>query len=159
MVILGRGYSQYGIEELDFDRGSETRHLLQLHRAIDRGGRGYGNRVFQMTDMLIAHDCGIPLNPINVEAQNQGAAMQGMGQAMYEEFKMDHGKTLNPTLSDYKMPLASDIPDIKLWTSSPRIRMGLSAPRRPRKGPSSACRHPSSRRFTMPRASGSRSSP
>ncbi len=40
--------------------------------------------------------------------------MQGMGQAMYEEFKMDHGKTLNPTLLDYKMPLASDIPNIEV---------------------------------------------
>ncbi len=66
------------------------------------------------TDMLIAHDCGVPLNPVNVEAQNQGAAMQGMGQALYEAFKMDRGKTLNPTLLDYKMPLATDIPNIEV---------------------------------------------
>ncbi len=66
------------------------------------------------THMVIADECGVPLNPINVEAQNQGAAMQGMGQVMYEEFKMDHGKTLNSTLVDYKMPLASDIPNIKV---------------------------------------------
>jgi CO/xanthine dehydrogenase Mo-binding subunit len=54
------------------------------------------------------------LNPINVEAQNQGAAVQGLGQAIYEEFKMDRGKTLNPNLIDYKMPLATDSPQIQV---------------------------------------------
>jgi CO/xanthine dehydrogenase Mo-binding subunit len=49
-----------------------------------------------------------------VEAQNQGAAVQGLGQTLYEEFKMDHGKTLNPNLVDYKMPLAKDISKIEV---------------------------------------------
>ncbi|MCG6881393.1 MAG: xanthine dehydrogenase family protein molybdopterin-binding subunit [Deltaproteobacteria bacterium] len=114
-VILGRGYSDYGIDVLDFEKGigncgtsySFTSQLTEVDVDLETG-------FFKCTDMLIAHDCGVPLNPINVEAQNQGAAMQGMGQAMYEEFKMDHGKTLNPTLLDYKMPLASDIPNIEV---------------------------------------------
>ena len=114
-VILGRGYSDYGIDVLDFEKGigncgtsySFTSQLTEVDVDLETG-------FLKCTDMLIAHDCGIPLNPINVEAQNQGAAMQGMGQAMYEEFKMDHGKTINPTLLDYKMPLASDIPNIKV---------------------------------------------
>jgi len=54
------------------------------------------------------------LNPINVEAQNQGAAVQGLGQTLYEEFKMDKGKTLNPNLIDYKMPLSTDSPRIEV---------------------------------------------
>jgi len=66
------------------------------------------------TNMIIAHDCGKPLNPINVEAQNQGAAVQGLGQTLYEEFKMDKGKTLNPNLIDYKMPLSTDSPRIEV---------------------------------------------
>ena len=65
------------------------------------------------SDMVIAHDCGRPLNPVNVEAQNQGAAVQGMGQALYEQFVMDRGKTLNPSLMDYKMPLSRDVPDVE----------------------------------------------
>jgi CO/xanthine dehydrogenase Mo-binding subunit len=63
-------------------------------------------------DMIIAHDCGKPLNPVNVEAQSQGAAIQGMGQALYEQFVMDHGRTLNANLADYKMPLSLDVPHI-----------------------------------------------
>ncbi len=114
-VILGRGYSDYGIDILDFEKGigncgtsySFTSQLTEVDVDLETG-------FLKCTDMLIAHDCGVPLNPINVEAQNQGAAMQGMGQAMYEVFKMDHGKTLNASLVDYKMPLASDIPNIEV---------------------------------------------
>jgi len=112
-VILGRGYSDYGIDILDFEKGignagtsySFTSQLTEVDVDTETG-------FIRCTDMVIAHDCGRPLNPINVEAQNQGAAMQGVGQALYEEFKMDHGRTLNPTLLDYKMPLAPDTPDI-----------------------------------------------
>jgi 4-hydroxybenzoyl-CoA reductase alpha subunit len=112
-VILGRGYSQYGIEVLDFDKGlgncgtsySFTSQLSAVDVDMETG-------FVKCTDMVIAHDCGKPLNPVNVEAQNQGAAIQGMGQALYEQFVMDHGRTLNANLADYKMPLSLDIPHV-----------------------------------------------
>jgi 4-hydroxybenzoyl-CoA reductase subunit alpha len=114
-VIVGKGYSQYGIEPLDFDRGegnsgtsySFTSQLTGVDVDLETG-------LVKCTDMIIAHDCGRPLNPINVEAQNQGAAVQGLGQTLYEEFKMDQGRTLNPNFVDYKMPLAMDIPKIEV---------------------------------------------
>jgi CO/xanthine dehydrogenase Mo-binding subunit len=37
-----------------------------------------------------------------------------MGQALYEQFVMDHGETLNPNLADYKMPLSLDMPNIEV---------------------------------------------
>jgi CO/xanthine dehydrogenase Mo-binding subunit len=37
-----------------------------------------------------------------------------MGQALYEKFVMDHGKTLNANLADYKMPLSLDSPNIEV---------------------------------------------
>ncbi|MEJ2067036.1 MAG: xanthine dehydrogenase family protein molybdopterin-binding subunit [Deltaproteobacteria bacterium] len=112
-VILGRGYSQYGIEVLDFDKGlgnsgtsySFTSQLTAVDVDMETG-------FVKCTDMVIAHDCGKPLNPVNVEAQSQGAAIQGMGQALYEQFVMDHGRTLNANLADYKMPLSLDVPHI-----------------------------------------------
>jgi 4-hydroxybenzoyl-CoA reductase alpha subunit len=114
-VIVGRGYSQYGIKLYDFDKGlgdsgtsySFTSHLTEVDVDMETG-------FVTCSDMVIAHDCGKPLNPINVEAQNQGGAIQGMGQAIYEEFVMDHGKTLNPNLADYKMPLSLDVPNIEV---------------------------------------------
>jgi 4-hydroxybenzoyl-CoA reductase alpha subunit len=114
-VILGKGYSEYGIEPLDFDRGegnsgtsySFTSQLSEVDVDTETG-------FVKCTNMVLAHDCGKPLNPINVEAQNQGAAVQGLGQTLYEEFKMDKGRTLNPNFVDYKMPLAMDIPRIEV---------------------------------------------
>jgi 4-hydroxybenzoyl-CoA reductase subunit alpha len=114
-VILGKGYSQYGIDPLDFDRGegnagtaySFTSQLSEVDVDLETG-------FVKCTNMIIAHDCGKPLNPINVEAQNQGAAVQGLGQTLYEEFKMEKGKTLNANLIDYKMPLSTDSPRIEV---------------------------------------------
>jgi 4-hydroxybenzoyl-CoA reductase alpha subunit len=114
-VIVGKGYSEYGIEVLDFDRGegnsgtsySFTSQLSEVDVDLETG-------FVKCTDMVIAHDCGRPLNPINVEAQNQGAAVQGLGQTLYEEFKMDRGRTLNPNFVDYKMPLSMDVPRIEV---------------------------------------------
>jgi 4-hydroxybenzoyl-CoA reductase alpha subunit len=114
-VILGRGYSGYGIEELDFDKGignagtsySFTSQLSEVDVDMETG-------FVRCSNMVIAHDCGRPLNPVNVEAQCEGAAVQGMGQALYERFVMDHGKILNANLADYKMPLSTDVPDIEV---------------------------------------------
>lgn len=114
-VILGKGYSQYGIDVLDFDRGAGNAGTAysftsQLSRVRVDTETGF----VKCTDMIIAHDCGKPLNPINVEAQNQGAAVQGLGQTLYEEFRMDRGRTLNSNLADYKMPLSLDSPRIEV---------------------------------------------
>lgn len=114
-VILGKGYSDYGLELYDFDKGlgncgtsySFTSHLSEVDVDMETGS-------VKCTNMIIAHDCGRPLNPINVEAQNQGAAIQGLGQALYEKFEMDHGKTLNPNFADYRMPLSLDVPGIQV---------------------------------------------
>ena len=114
-VIVGKGYSQYGIEVYDFEKGignsgtnySFTSQLTEVDVDIETG-------FVKCTDMIIAHDCGRPLNPVNVEAQSQGGAVQGMGQTLYEKFAMDHGKTLNANLADYKMPLSLDVPNIEV---------------------------------------------
>lgn len=114
-VIVGKGYSQYGLEVYDFEKGignagtsySFTSQLSEVDVDMETG-------FVKCTDMIIAHDCGRPLNPINVEAQNQGAAVQGLGQALYEQFVMDHGETLNPNFADYKMPLSLDVPNIEV---------------------------------------------
>jgi 4-hydroxybenzoyl-CoA reductase subunit alpha len=114
-VIVGKGYSEYGIEVYDFEKGlgncgtsySFTSQLSEVDVDMETG-------FVKCTDMIIAHDCGRPLNPINVEAQNQGAAVQGLGQALYEQFVMERGETLNPNFADYKMPLSLDMPNIEV---------------------------------------------
>ena len=114
-VILGRGYSSYGIEELDFTTGTGnggTSYSFTAQTA--RVGVDMETGKIDVTDFVIAHDAGIPLHPVSVEAQNEGGAIQGLSQAIYEEFIMDNGYTHNHTLLDYKMPRSTDVPDIKV---------------------------------------------
>jgi len=115
-VIIGRGYSTQGISLLglaDFSRGigdigtnySFTAQATEVEVDVETG-------FIRCTDNnVIAHDCGFPLNVQAVETQVQGGSYhQGISAALYEEFKMDRGLTLNANLVDYKRPRANEAP-------------------------------------------------
>ena len=114
-VIMGTGYSDYGIEFLDLTSGvgngacsySFTAHTARVGVDMETGK-------IITTDFTLASDCGRLLSPIQAEGQIEGGAIQGLGQALYEDFIMDRGKTLNPTFLDYKMPHSLDVPNIRL---------------------------------------------
>ena len=58
-------------------------------------------------------DVGFALNPTMVEGQMQGAATQGIGWALSEEYIYDdNGAMKNATLLDYRMPTALDVPPL-----------------------------------------------
>lgn len=60
-----------------------------------------------------AGDCGVAINPQSVEGQVHGSIQMGMGQALYEEMKIaPDGRFINPSLHDYKIPTAMDMPEI-----------------------------------------------
>ena len=57
-------------------------------------------------------DVGKALNPRLVEAQEMGGAMQGIGNALYEEMLFDATGTLqNATLYEYHVPAIADMPE------------------------------------------------
>jgi len=114
-VILGSGYSSYGIGPLDLTSGignGGTSYSFTAQTA--RVGVDMETGKITVTDFTLASDCGRLLSPITAEGQIEGGAIQGLGQTLYEDFIMDRGKTLNPTFLDYKMPLSMDIPNIRL---------------------------------------------
>ncbi len=61
---------------------------------------------------VAAHDVGRAINPLVVEGQIQGGFVQGIGYALTEELVLDGGKVANPTLVDYRIPSALDVPDV-----------------------------------------------
>lgn len=114
-VILGTGYSSYGLEPLDLTTGignGGTSYSFTSQSA--RVGIDMETGKITITDFVIASDCGRLLSPITAEGQIEGGAVQGLGQTVYEDFIMDKGKTLNPTFLDYKMPMSMDVPRMKL---------------------------------------------
>jgi len=60
-----------------------------------------------------AQDVGTAINPMAVEGQIEGGAVQGIGRALSEEVVVRDGHILNPSLTTYLMPLAADMPAIE----------------------------------------------
>jgi carbon-monoxide dehydrogenase large subunit len=71
---------------------------------------------FDVDRFVMVHDCGVPVNPVIVDAQVRGGLAQGYGQAVMEELRYDPetGQLLNGTMMDYFMPTAADLPDFEL---------------------------------------------
>jgi CO/xanthine dehydrogenase Mo-binding subunit len=56
-------------------------------------------------------DVGKAINPLLVERQDQGATMQGLGNALFEEILFEDGRLMNGSLLQYRVPSALDVPD------------------------------------------------
>ncbi len=57
-----------------------------------------------------AADVGRAINPQLVERQDEGATMQGIGNALFEEMVYEDGLLLNDTLLEYRVPSFEDLP-------------------------------------------------
>ena len=69
----------------------------------------------RVTRFVQAQDVGVAINPMGVEGQLEGGAVQGIGRALSEEMQIDMetGRVRNASLSTYLMPLAIDMPAIE----------------------------------------------
>ena len=70
----------------------------------------------RLTGYYSVEDAGLVINPLVVDGQRQGAAAQGIGQALLEEVLYDpnSGQLLTGSFMDYTMPRADDLPDFSL---------------------------------------------
>lgn len=59
-----------------------------------------------------AVDVGTALNPLGCRQQLSGAAITGIGQALFEEIAYDNGQLINPNLVDYVLPSLGDMPAV-----------------------------------------------
>lgn len=60
-------------------------------------------------------DVGRVMNPQLLEGQVEGAIMQSLGTALFEELILKDGKVLNPSFVDYKIPTAEDMPKMEVY--------------------------------------------
>lgn len=68
----------------------------------------------KVTGYWAVHDSGVIINPVRATSQVVGAVAQGIGWVTMEELKVKEGKVLNPSILDYRMPGAADIPEIQV---------------------------------------------
>jgi CO/xanthine dehydrogenase Mo-binding subunit len=57
-------------------------------------------------------DAGKMINPLQCHAQDEGAAVFGLGQALFEDLAYRDGQLVNGSLVDYRLPRFTDLPDI-----------------------------------------------
>ncbi|HJP68148.1 MAG TPA: xanthine dehydrogenase family protein molybdopterin-binding subunit [Sphingomicrobium sp.] len=76
----------------------------------------------------VSHDCGRLLNPLLVDGQIMGGVVHGIGNALFERMIYDgQGQPLTTNYGEYLLPLATEIPRIKIGhieTLSPLSALG-----------------------------------
>jgi len=71
--------------------------------------RETGNvRVLQL---VVGADAGRSVNSVACRGQIEGAALQALGQSLFEELRYEGGEPVNATPLDYRVPHAVDLPD------------------------------------------------
>jgi nicotinate dehydrogenase subunit B len=95
---------------------------LGLAAGIEKGGRvatvaqvrvdEAGN--LQVGRLVTAFDCGAIVNPDNLANQIEGAAMMGLGGALFEAIDFADGRILNASLASYRLPRLPDLPEIEV---------------------------------------------
>lgn len=56
-------------------------------------------------------DAGKMIHPIQCHAQDEGAAVFGIGQALFEDLVYSDGQLINGSLVDYRLPRFDDLPE------------------------------------------------
>ncbi len=64
--------------------------------------------------LIAVHDVGRMINPGGVYGQIEGGVAQGIGYALTEELIVSEGHTRNPSLENYVIPMAFDIPQLEM---------------------------------------------
>jgi carbon-monoxide dehydrogenase large subunit len=100
---------------------SYAAHAVVVEVDLDLGG-------VRLLDYVIVEDAGTMINPMVVDGQVIGGAVQGIGTALFEEMPFDStGQPLASTLADYHLPVAADVPAFRILhmeTPSPLSRYG-----------------------------------
>ena len=79
----------------------------RLALLVETEGRGAQLRLRRM---VAVGDFGAALNPDNLRNQMQGAIIQGIGGALWEQLQFDSRNQLTRRLSQYRVPRFSDVP-------------------------------------------------
>lgn len=121
--LIGKGYAKC-IPEVYFWKGKYSK-TASLSSGRGRFTEAYGlaaataevevnpdTGAVKIVEVVVADDCGTPINRTFVEGQVLGQAVMGIGDVFLEEIRMEKGVVMNPDLLDYKVPTANDIPKI-----------------------------------------------
>lgn len=106
--IVGRGFFQLPTD-LNVPLGSPT-----LFWEIGFGAAEVevdeGTGAVKVLKYVSLTDAGKVMHPIQCRGQDEGAAIFGLGQALFEDMVYENGRLMNPNLVDYRLPRFRDLP-------------------------------------------------
>lgn len=72
--------------------------------------------IIKVDRVVAVHDCGRPINPLQIESQINGGVIQGISYALYEDRRLDlnTGIQVNANLDQYKIAGAREVPSIDI---------------------------------------------
>ncbi len=73
-----------------------------------------GGGTVHLTRMVAAFDAGAVINPDILSNQVEGAIIQGIGGALFEQLEFDWTRILSDRLSKYRVPRFTDVPEIEV---------------------------------------------
>ncbi|MCR1781090.1 xanthine dehydrogenase family protein molybdopterin-binding subunit [Nocardioides carbamazepini] len=112
-IGAGRLKEEPGLSTDGWFRTDHMTYPYGLHAALVRVDRGTGQ--LHIERFIVGYDVGRALNPTLVEGQIAGGVAQGIGGAVYEEFRYaDDGTPTCTTFMDYLVPTLHEIPDVEM---------------------------------------------
>jgi len=97
------------------EHGQGDAHLsfaFVAHRAVVDVDPELG--LCRLVDLVTSQDVGKVLNPLQLLGQLEGGAAQGVGLALMEEILVTDGTVRNASFTDYLIPTALDLPDLRV---------------------------------------------
>jgi len=102
-----------GLEETQYWEPPTVTWSYAAHAAIVEIDAETGRVIIDK--YVVAHDCGVVVNPLLVEGQIAGGTAQGLGGVLLEEIAYDSdGQLLTGSLADYLVPTAGDVPEMRM---------------------------------------------
>jgi CO/xanthine dehydrogenase Mo-binding subunit len=70
--------------------------------------------VVRVTRMVVAHDCGLIINPDGLRNQIEGNAVQSLSRALYEEVTFDDSRITSVDWDSYPILKFTEVPDVEV---------------------------------------------
>jgi CO/xanthine dehydrogenase Mo-binding subunit len=109
-TLMGEGEVKTSVKDEDGEKSTSAFWFLAAGAAEVEVDVETGK--FKLLKYATAVDVGKALNPLGCRQQLTGAAITGIGQAVFEEIAYDNGQLINPNLIDYVLPSIADMPAV-----------------------------------------------
>ena len=125
-VVTWRHRPTVPIDERTGQGFAHVQYAFVAHRAVVDVDVELGS--VRVVELACAQDVGKAINPQGVEGQIHGGTAQGLGLALMEQVRLDHGSVTNTSFRGYLVPTIVDMPQMRvaiLECADPHAPYGL----------------------------------